>query len=919
MARLQATKDAAWVQVKRAPASSQHLRPFLARFGAYDLCRTTTAPPEPPAKPAEPAEPAELPDDQPDVLSSVPRPLLRPPDAPDGLRDPCDRCVSVGALARPHPPPFQWRAGAPGLPARTDTDALVHAALEAPPAALELGGLAVLANAALDTPLPADLLPSLARDLRRWARWREDERAAALDRGFEAAYNDAISAPHDTARTRALRQELRYAKASDAEALRASLRGWSARPATPEAWHALVLAAAAAVPCWHAVDPPRRCARCGGETAVRPDPAPTFMRRPYALVYGPERATPALVFSRECVACGTEAPYDGHAHGLVNCSNATLLTESVLAPPLDTFWFERSSGVAQWKRLEQAYVRAGSGRFVGKTTFSQALYGYLRLLRADFPEGFMCPFCRHLPPCAVTLAFDGIMLGHRDELGGGEIPADDADPEDPDPDDLAADPADPAPTAPRYRLHDFRVVPVWAHYALLKRYAKAGGDGVTDAEWRQLLVVPGVGPSPLAGLLEYCDAQPDARVRGGRRRCPDQALRDFLACAAAPSPAVGSFLVPPPRPTPDGESPVAHLARLLDALEDARELDPALAEAVGRAFPALGRLVGAGGHPWPRLRAPLAGLLRRLRDICAALTVGAAHAEPPPDPVDEDAYSPMFPPIRKAKTYHGRPRPVCRKFATATGISSPGLVIGYCPHGLAVMFTMLRRFEGPTVIFDLLYRRFPEPPRMVVYDNGCSLHAVCMAREPAFFAPSCNKIDRMHFCGGHTGCSKGYSLDDCPAYEVISEADVARARAAAHAAGVPFPAGARPITADEYNSQVCEQYNSRLRGIETSCRHMKRETFFAYVRLFMFRVNVERIAGLLGMTNDTALLRRWGAPSAAAAADPETARRRVPRAKPRAVTALARGTTRERELLEAMQAEADEAAARKRQARAASV
>lgn len=80
-------------------------------------------------------------------------------------------------------------------------------------------------------------------------------------------------------------------------------------------------------------------------------------------------------------------------------------------------------------------------------------------------------------------------------------------------------------------------------------------------------------------------------------------------------------------------------------------------------------------------------------------------------------------------------------------------------------FSIMRRYEGPSTAFDMLVRRFPEAPGMVVYDNACNLSRYALNREPGLFAQTRFRIDRVHQAC-HVGCHEGYSLtsypDDCP-------------------------------------------------------------------------------------------------------------------------------------------------------------
>jgi hypothetical protein len=65
--------------------------------------------------------------------------------------------------------------------------------------------------------------------------------------------------------------------------------------------------------------------------------------------------------------------------------------------------------------------------------------------------------------------------------------------------------------------------------------------------------------------------------------------------------------------------------------------------------------------------------------------------------------------------------------------------------------------ESPDTMFSILYSRFPDARRVVIYDNACKLLEYCMNREPTFFQDTIFLIDRLH-AKTHVGCTAGRSI-----------------------------------------------------------------------------------------------------------------------------------------------------------------
>jgi hypothetical protein len=219
----------------------------------------------------------------------------------------------------------------------------------------------------------------------------------------------------------------------------------------------------------------------------------------------------------------------------------------------------------------------------------------------------------------------------------------------------------------------------------------------------------------------------------------------------------------------------------------------------------------------------------------------------------------------------------CNKFVKTMSGMTEGLVAMFCPHRICIGFQILSRHEGPRIAFELIFKKFKIGPRLIVYDNACVLHMYCLKREPAFFARTQFRVDRLHF-KNHVGCCEAYNLDSwAPNTPIVGEADMAKARAKSD---VPIPDAVKPILLRDFNSQIAEQYNSRLRFIATQVAHMNHEMYMAYMVNFMYRFNACILASLFGR-NELEMLRLLHAPRRTLAAPalaprPAPVRRAVP-------------------------------------------
>lgn len=108
----------------------------------------------------------------------------------------------------------------------------------------------------------------------------------------------------------------------------------------------------------------------------------------------------------------------------------------------------------------------------------------------------------------------------------------------------------------------------------------------------------------------------------------------------------------------------------------------------------------------------------------------------------------------------------------------PGIFTLTCPHGFYlgkdltssiierandahsqwrwIGFFLMVKPESPETVFSVLYNRFPDADRLLIYDNACKLLEYCLNREPKYFERTIFLIDRLH-APGHVGCTPGNS------------------------------------------------------------------------------------------------------------------------------------------------------------------
>ncbi|XP_062376267.1 uncharacterized protein LOC134064364 [Sardina pilchardus] len=182
----------------------------------------------------------------------------------------------------------------------------------------------------------------------------------------------------------------------------------------------------------------------------------------------------------------------------------------------------------------------------------------------------------------------------------------------------------------------------------------------------------------------------------------------------------------------------------------------------------------------------------------------------PAEPPQESAlqYFPHLPMKRTRGRFlldNGRtegPPDGCRKTIGHHSTLIPGIFTLFCVHGVCYGFAVMETSESVNIPFTILRTRFQSGPRVVLYDNACKLHAYALNRDPDFFKETWFLVDRLHW-KNHTGCNGGYNMDLYPQFSAL-------------------------------NSQVAEQFNSRLKRLKHHLPYMSRENFIRHVKLFLW-------------------------------------------------------------------------------------
>lgn len=427
------------------------------------------------------------------------------------------------------------------------------------------------------------------------------------------------------------------------------------------------------------------------------------------------------------------------------------------------------------------------------------MQGFIGMLDIDYSAGFQCPVCSKLSAKDQVVVFDGKTMGimrkrmlHEEEN----------------------EPAASQEVLQDIKTTEYVLLPCGQSSKGLRRRMREVSDGfVFNADERRSL---------LRDLRKVCpplgEAMEVVLEEAGNGPCP-VAYRRFLASISTgyPIPA----MIPPCLVFPQGGIGQSVIDRLCTPGQKVMVAD---LSSLAQSWPACADLIRQ--KCWFIVPSKFHSLLQRLQDLARLpgtyedTAQQTCHGLP-----NEEQYTfmPHHPVCRRKNAYKGdissKHYSTCNKFISRDRTFSPGIFSCFCPHGICWGFSIMKQYEGPGTAFDILVRRFPEAPGMVIYDNACNLSRYALKREPGHFAKTQFRIDRVHQ-PGHVGCHEGYNLSSYPD-------------------NCSVLGGSMILFA--MNTQVCEQAHSSLEAISTQAKFMNQDHFLQYVRYFLYRQNMAKI------------------------------------------------------------------------------
>jgi hypothetical protein len=530
-----------------------------------------------------------------------------------------------------------------------------------------------------------------------------------------------------------------------------------------------------------------------------------------SILYGPSCSRRVKVYYRPCTNTNATdtckfKKYDGKADGVFNLSGDSLFLHETLRFYINCMTHIKTTMYGIYEIIKEDYARFKVD-FCSYNIFQRAVQLFIPLLDVRYDEGYMCPCCSHLNVSDMAIIADGKCKGFKQSLMQSAHP------------DAPFPPSD--PSVPCMRPIEYAYISNISSRKMLYKYAH--GEVELPTNYKRLVMPP--------GLVEFLDyISDDNKVKfAGRRTCPSE-FRQLIACISTPHP-VSTFISPVLVYGSGGRVSV------LEELAAGNDIDAEHAEAINAWWPSLGTaMVPHGKSAWTAIpekaRLFLEELLACARKPSVRLQ-GRIETPTHPDGLEGDPLEffagPMSTRLRRTGNYSvdkagasavqdGEYGPCTKRLFRNAHRLTPGLFTIVCPHGVVMGFKALRSFEGPNTLFAILYERFSHAPGLVIYDNACNAARYAISREPEFFAHTKFLIDRMHF-KNHIGCHLGFNIDAYPADTKIL--------------------GGR-MTLGELNSQACEQVNSKL-SYMGGVSFMGEATYFAYVKLFIFLLNRQKI------------------------------------------------------------------------------
>ena len=185
----------------------------------------------------------------------------------------------------------------------------------------------------------------------------------------------------------------------------------------------------------------------------------------------------------------------------------------------------------------------------------------------------------------------------------------------------------------------------------------------------------------------------------------------------------------------------------------------------------------------------------------------------------DSQHFPNFPLIRERATYEKKCnledeislKNMCEKVFPSHSALSPGLMLMTCacPKKVVYGVSLMTSGESPQMIFDVVMSRFPDTySPSIFYDNACKTKEYGLNRETRRFMKLHITCDKFHE-QNHTSCGKSFNSSEY-------------------------------VSLNEKNTQACEQTNSKLRSVASSCTFMNPDMFMRAIVLYLFYQNVSK-------------------------------------------------------------------------------
>ena len=140
-----------------------------------------------------------------------------------------------------------------------------------------------------------------------------------------------------------------------------------------------------------------------------------------------------------------------------------------------------------------------------------------------------------------------------------------------------------------------------------------------------------------------------------------------------------------------------------------------------------------------------------LRDLIVAPFACCEPAFPPPCQPNPLSFFPNLPQVRGKGIYQADHHKIsddqdaCRKYSYSHPTLTPEILTLFCRHGICYGFQVMESHESPRHPFEIFLCRFPVPPQMIIYDNGCKLYQYVLNREPVHFKNTIFLVHRFHW------------------------------------------------------------------------------------------------------------------------------------------------------------------------------